>query len=72
MGLRDVEEDLHLVADLDLVGKRDLGDEVAAGEVAMDVVLVAEELGNGNGEMRWKTGDGNVYGEQSGFLYHEG
>lgn len=31
-----------------------------------------EDLGNGNSERRWKTGDGNVYGEQSGFLYHEG
>ena len=31
-----------------------------------------EDLGNGNTERRWKTGDGNVYGEQSGFLYHEG
>lgn len=31
-----------------------------------------EDLGDGNSERRWKTGDGNVYGEQSGFLYHEG
>ncbi|WP_294539941.1 Stk1 family PASTA domain-containing Ser/Thr kinase [uncultured Gemmiger sp.] len=31
-----------------------------------------EDLGDGNTERRWKTGDGNVYGEQSGFLYHEG
>lgn len=30
-----------------------------------------EDLGDGNWEHRWKTGDGNVYGEHSGFLYNE-
>ena len=46
MGFLEGEGDLERIADLDLVGERDLGDEVDAVEIAMDVVFVAEKLGD--------------------------
>lgn len=47
------------------------GGDVLNGDPNTIVKEWYEDLGDGNVERRWKTGDGNVYGEQSGFLYNE-
>lgn len=42
VSLRDFEGDRNRIAELDLVGKRDLGDKIDAGEIAVDVVFMAK------------------------------
>lgn len=53
MSLREVEEDFHLIAALDRMGKRNLGDDVGATEIGMDVIFVAKKLGDGDGNVEW-------------------
>ena len=51
MGLGQVEPEGDVVANLDLVAGGDLGDQVLVQELGVDVVLVADQLGQDDAEI---------------------
>lgn len=55
MSFWHIEENVHLVTDFYLMGERNLGDEVNAGEVGVDIVFMAKQLSDGHFDLVWRS-----------------